>query len=219
MCTPEIRRGICIAGSKRQFTIPKYGSPTLELYHVSREFYPSITYYSGLQFDRPFRIGYSPKIFCLHFDGIGARHPHLTLGACGPVGVPRCRAPMRSKCKQKIWGCILYETVYRIAIRCNTIAIPTQRGRPDWSVASLREKVGLPQESIVRLPVMLSLHSGRWYVEHTLLLFFVKLVRTVLTFRRRYLRETARFVPLSHLPEKVEWRGNVGIRSRWTQRV
>ena len=46
----------------------------------------------------------------------------MTLGACGTVGTG-CWAPMRSKCKQEIWGCILYETVYRIAIRCSMLPL------------------------------------------------------------------------------------------------
>jgi len=36
---------------------------------------------SGFHFDRPLPTKYRAPIFCLCFDGIGARHPGVTLGA------------------------------------------------------------------------------------------------------------------------------------------
>ena len=62
---------------------------------------------SGLQFDRPFRIEYSPKSFVYILISLGPGIPALPTGPQAPSIKRRCRAPIPSKGKQR-FGTVSY---------------------------------------------------------------------------------------------------------------
>ena len=69
--------------------------------------YVELQYYSGLQFDRPFRMGYSPKSFVYILISLGPGIPALPAGPHAPSVKRGCRAPIPSKGKQR-FGTVSY---------------------------------------------------------------------------------------------------------------